>query len=208
MSVVGSFRGDAVWSDRTPYLRCCCLSPAPRTARHARARTAVQTSVGIELLGRAITTDSWELQATGGSGQKDWKRRRPAAADFRGGGGDIVHVAVVDPRSAEARHCVRAYYAEPARRFDGGFDPAPQHLRRRPRVQAAGRPPAGSHPARRSGRLWLGQAAPARLRPREAHVDLAHRARDGDWAAGSSPSSKHRPQPSACTPSGWRPTAP
>ena len=35
-----------------------------------------------------------------------------------------MHVAVVDPRSAEARHCVRAYYAELARRFDGGFDPA------------------------------------------------------------------------------------
>jgi DNA-binding MarR family transcriptional regulator len=36
----------------------------------------------------------------------------------------MVRTAVVDPRHPDARHCVRAYFAELARRFDGGFDPA------------------------------------------------------------------------------------
>ncbi len=35
----------------------------------------------------------------------------------------MVQVAVVDPRHPDARYCVQAYYAELARRFDGGFDP-------------------------------------------------------------------------------------
>jgi DNA-binding MarR family transcriptional regulator/GNAT superfamily N-acetyltransferase len=36
----------------------------------------------------------------------------------------MLHTAVVDPRHPDARHCVRAYFAELAERFDGGFDPA------------------------------------------------------------------------------------
>jgi GNAT superfamily N-acetyltransferase len=36
----------------------------------------------------------------------------------------MVHTAIVDPRHPDARHCVRAYLAELAHRFDGGFDPA------------------------------------------------------------------------------------
>ncbi|HKD97011.1 MAG TPA: MarR family winged helix-turn-helix transcriptional regulator [Micromonosporaceae bacterium] len=35
----------------------------------------------------------------------------------------MVRVAVVDPRHPDARHCMRAYFGELARRFDGGFDP-------------------------------------------------------------------------------------
>jgi DNA-binding MarR family transcriptional regulator/GNAT superfamily N-acetyltransferase len=35
-----------------------------------------------------------------------------------------VQVAVCDPRQAHARACLRAYFGELARRFDGGFDPA------------------------------------------------------------------------------------
>ncbi|WP_433372071.1 bifunctional helix-turn-helix transcriptional regulator/GNAT family N-acetyltransferase [Streptosporangium sp. CA-115845] len=34
-----------------------------------------------------------------------------------------VHLAVVDPRHPGARHCLRAYFAELAHRFDSGFDP-------------------------------------------------------------------------------------
>jgi DNA-binding MarR family transcriptional regulator/GNAT superfamily N-acetyltransferase len=36
----------------------------------------------------------------------------------------MVHTAVLDPRHPDARHCLRAYVAELAQRFDGGFDPA------------------------------------------------------------------------------------
>jgi DNA-binding MarR family transcriptional regulator/GNAT superfamily N-acetyltransferase len=34
----------------------------------------------------------------------------------------VVEVAVTDPRHPDARHCIEAYFAEAARRFDGGFD--------------------------------------------------------------------------------------
>ncbi|MCO1574476.1 helix-turn-helix domain-containing GNAT family N-acetyltransferase [Crossiella sp. SN42] len=36
----------------------------------------------------------------------------------------MVEVAVVDPWQPAARHCLAAYFAELAGRFDGGFDPA------------------------------------------------------------------------------------
>jgi GNAT superfamily N-acetyltransferase len=35
----------------------------------------------------------------------------------------MVRVAVADPRHPDARYCIRAYVADLARRFDGGFDP-------------------------------------------------------------------------------------
>lgn len=35
----------------------------------------------------------------------------------------MVQVTVMDPRRPEARHCLQAYVAELAHRFDGGFDP-------------------------------------------------------------------------------------
>ena len=35
-----------------------------------------------------------------------------------------VQVSVRDPRHPDARFCLRAYFSELARRFDGGFDPA------------------------------------------------------------------------------------
>jgi DNA-binding MarR family transcriptional regulator len=35
-----------------------------------------------------------------------------------------VQIDVADPRHPDARHCVQAYFAELARRFDDGFDPA------------------------------------------------------------------------------------
>jgi GNAT superfamily N-acetyltransferase len=35
-----------------------------------------------------------------------------------------VHIAPSDPRHPDARSCLRAYFDELARRFDGGFDPA------------------------------------------------------------------------------------
>jgi DNA-binding MarR family transcriptional regulator/GNAT superfamily N-acetyltransferase len=35
-----------------------------------------------------------------------------------------VRIAVLDPRHPDARHCIAAYVAEMARRFDDGFDPA------------------------------------------------------------------------------------
>src|SRR6266567_5318767 len=35
-----------------------------------------------------------------------------------------VRVAVTDPRHPDARSCLRGYFSELARRFDGGFDPA------------------------------------------------------------------------------------
>jgi DNA-binding MarR family transcriptional regulator/GNAT superfamily N-acetyltransferase len=36
----------------------------------------------------------------------------------------MVHIAVLDPRHPDARHCVGEYFKELAERFDGGFDPA------------------------------------------------------------------------------------
>ncbi|MCK2239191.1 MULTISPECIES: bifunctional helix-turn-helix transcriptional regulator/GNAT family N-acetyltransferase [unclassified Crossiella] len=36
----------------------------------------------------------------------------------------MVEVAVADPASPGARHCLAAYFADLAARFDGGFDPA------------------------------------------------------------------------------------
>ncbi|MQA04254.1 MAG: GNAT family N-acetyltransferase [Streptosporangiales bacterium] len=36
----------------------------------------------------------------------------------------MVHVDVVDPRRRDARHCLQAYFAELAERFEGGFEPA------------------------------------------------------------------------------------
>ncbi|MEV4084550.1 GNAT family N-acetyltransferase, partial [Nonomuraea fuscirosea] len=36
----------------------------------------------------------------------------------------MVEVKVLDPRHPHSRHCLRAYFAELARRFDDGFDPA------------------------------------------------------------------------------------
>jgi DNA-binding MarR family transcriptional regulator/GNAT superfamily N-acetyltransferase len=50
-----------------------------------------------------------------------------------------VHIEVVDPTHPHARHCMRAYFAELAQRFDNGFDPA----RSLPVDDAALRPPAG-----------------------------------------------------------------
>jgi DNA-binding MarR family transcriptional regulator/GNAT superfamily N-acetyltransferase len=35
-----------------------------------------------------------------------------------------VRIAVRDPRHPDARYCLRAYFGELSRRFDGGFDPA------------------------------------------------------------------------------------
>lgn len=35
----------------------------------------------------------------------------------------MVRIAPVDPRHPDARHCLRAYFAELADRFDGGFEP-------------------------------------------------------------------------------------
>jgi DNA-binding MarR family transcriptional regulator/GNAT superfamily N-acetyltransferase len=35
-----------------------------------------------------------------------------------------VQVTVRDPRQPDARYCLRAYFSELSRRFDGGFDPA------------------------------------------------------------------------------------
>jgi DNA-binding MarR family transcriptional regulator/GNAT superfamily N-acetyltransferase len=36
----------------------------------------------------------------------------------------MIRVAATAPRHPHARHCLRAYFAELSRRFDGGFDPA------------------------------------------------------------------------------------
>jgi GNAT superfamily N-acetyltransferase len=50
-----------------------------------------------------------------------------------------VHIVVSDPRDPAARYCLQAYFAELARRFDDGFDPA----RSIPADDADLRPPAG-----------------------------------------------------------------
>ena len=36
---------------------------------------------------------------------------------------DPVSVEIVDPRAADARYCLQAYFEELGRRFDSGFDP-------------------------------------------------------------------------------------
>ena len=50
-----------------------------------------------------------------------------------------VRIAVCDPGHPDARYCLRAYFAELARRFDGGFDPAQSISAADPEL----RPPAG-----------------------------------------------------------------
>ena len=50
----------------------------------------------------------------------------------------LVEVVEVSPGSRDARHCVREYFAELDRRFEGGFDPPPLG-----RALAELRPPAG-----------------------------------------------------------------
>lgn len=39
-------------------------------------------------------------------------------------GASAVRIAGCDPRRPDARFCLRSYFGELARRFDGGFDPA------------------------------------------------------------------------------------
>ncbi len=51
----------------------------------------------------------------------------------------MVRVSTVDPRHPDARHCLRAYFAELARRFDDGFDPG----RSNPALDTELTPPAG-----------------------------------------------------------------
>jgi DNA-binding MarR family transcriptional regulator/GNAT superfamily N-acetyltransferase len=36
----------------------------------------------------------------------------------------MVHIAPIDPRHPDARHCLQAYFAELAHRFEDGYDPA------------------------------------------------------------------------------------
>ena len=50
-----------------------------------------------------------------------------------------VRIAVYDPSHPDARYCLRAYFAELARRFNGGFDPAQSISAADPEL----RPPAG-----------------------------------------------------------------
>jgi ribosomal protein S18 acetylase RimI-like enzyme len=50
----------------------------------------------------------------------------------------LVTVAPIDPEHPHAQHCLREYYAELDRRFDGGFDPT-RFATRAPEM----RPPAG-----------------------------------------------------------------
>jgi DNA-binding MarR family transcriptional regulator/ribosomal protein S18 acetylase RimI-like enzyme len=51
----------------------------------------------------------------------------------------MVEVGPIDPAHPQAQHCVREYFAELNRRFDGGFDPA----RSIPAREDELRPPAG-----------------------------------------------------------------
>ncbi|HEY6379911.1 MAG TPA: helix-turn-helix domain-containing GNAT family N-acetyltransferase [Candidatus Dormibacteraeota bacterium] len=51
----------------------------------------------------------------------------------------MVEVAPIDPARSEARHCLRAYFAELNRRFDTGFDPT----RSISALEEELRPPAG-----------------------------------------------------------------
>jgi len=51
----------------------------------------------------------------------------------------MVTVAVYDPQHPHARACLRAYFAELAERFEGGFDPGASN----PATDAQLRPPAG-----------------------------------------------------------------
>jgi DNA-binding MarR family transcriptional regulator/GNAT superfamily N-acetyltransferase len=51
----------------------------------------------------------------------------------------MIEIAVTDPAAPDARHCLRAYYAELDRRFDAGFD-VEQSL---PAPDTGLRPPAG-----------------------------------------------------------------
>jgi GNAT superfamily N-acetyltransferase len=37
---------------------------------------------------------------------------------------ELIRVAPTSPDHPDARHCLRAYFGELSRRFDGGFDPA------------------------------------------------------------------------------------
>jgi ribosomal protein S18 acetylase RimI-like enzyme len=65
---------------------------------------------------------------------------------------DRIEIAEADPEAAEARHCLAAYYAELAQRFETGFDVA----RSRDPATADMRPPRGSFLVARADGLPLG----------------------------------------------------
>ena len=92
--------------------------------------------------------------------------------------------------SGRAAPASNAYFAELARRFDGGFDPAPQHLGRRRRAASARGAPPGRAPALAAGRL------------RRAEVPR-RRAGRGQADVGRRRGARARDRPAACWPS-WR----
>ena len=73
-----------------------------------------------------------------------------------------IEIRPVDPDGADARSCVRAYFAELDRRSESGFDATAGNLGRAARGHPSGGPVPGRLPAGRAGWLRRGQAPSGR----------------------------------------------
>jgi DNA-binding MarR family transcriptional regulator/GNAT superfamily N-acetyltransferase len=102
------------------------LVAVERSGTDGRVRTARLTSHGLaerEVLDRR--SDDVATSILGPLSLRQRTRLIAAMAEVeRLLVASAVRVAVRDPRHPDARSCVRAYFGELARRFDGGFDPA------------------------------------------------------------------------------------
>ena len=119
-----------------------------------------------------------------------------------------VQVAVRDPRHPDARRALQAYVAELAGRFQGGFDPAQEHLRR-PRTRCRRPRDCSCWPrctASRSGAVRSSSTAVPRRR--SSGCGSRPGPAGWGWADGCWPSSRPGPRRMVPAPSGWKPTAP
>ena len=97
-----------------------------RSGTDGRARTVRLTSRG--LAERAVLdrrSDDVANSILGPLSEPQRTRLTTAMAEVeRLLAASAVRIAVRDPRHPDARYCLRAYFSELSRRFDGGFDPA------------------------------------------------------------------------------------
>jgi DNA-binding MarR family transcriptional regulator/GNAT superfamily N-acetyltransferase len=102
------------------------LIAVERSGTDGRARTARLTSRGVAE--RAVLdrrSDEAANSILGPLSEPQRTRLTSAMAEVeRLLVASAVRIAVRDPRHPDARHCLRAYFSELSRRFDGGFDPA------------------------------------------------------------------------------------
>jgi DNA-binding MarR family transcriptional regulator/GNAT superfamily N-acetyltransferase len=98
------------------------VAPSPNDGRVRAARLTASGRAELELLERR--SDELARSFLEPLGEHGRARLVEAMADVeRLLTAALVRVDVVDPERPEAQFCLRAYFAELARRFDAGFDP-------------------------------------------------------------------------------------